>query len=326
MATQASTHIESPLASRRMLDQSFASSSRSSPIDLTNEDELTERRQSKKPRLDGDRDSTPIATLSSMSLSTPRSLERSTGAYVQQQANAVTTIPAFGDNTRQTPLSHSTFGPHFLGPSSSSAFFPNRRVQTASAQLPSVTGSNLSNGLPPRNSEVIDLTTSPSPPPSSSSHFSAGEQPAHAHSGMLDVPPKAAVLIGQLTVTALVLYPISYLQQGTPSLLPSENEWATVRLQYDAALKQRNPNAEETIHIMTPPMRSANGEVIPGENFGVVEQKVATVLGPMLGKGLIRLDAKVRRGVPNVSYYHSLLCSICGLKTGDSFLYSLYGC
>lgn len=119
---------------------------------------------------------------------------------------------------------------------------------------------------------------------------------------MLDVPPKTPVCIGQLTVTALVLYPISYLERQTsPAISPTEVEWATVRLQYDAALKQRNPNAEETIHIRTPSSRTPSGEVVAGENFGVVEQKVATVLGPMLGRGLIRLDAKVRRGVPSVS-------------------------
>ncbi len=47
-------------------------------------------------------------------------------------------------------------------------------------------------------------------------------------------------------------------------------------------------------------MKVPSGEIVQGENFGVVEQKAANVLGPMLGKGLIRVDAKVRRAVPNV--------------------------
>ena len=38
-----------------------------------------------------------------------------------------------------------------------------------------------------------------------------------------------------------------------------------------------------------------------GETFGVIEQRIASHLGPMLGKGLIRLDAKVHRGQGNVS-------------------------
>ena len=128
--------------------------------------------------------------------------------------------------------------------------------------------------------------------------------------GMLNVPPKTPVCIGQLTVTALVLYPISYLQ--TPPIAENvpEAAWATVRLQHDPIAKQRSPNSEETVHIKTPPTRTAAGEILVGENFGVVEQKVATVLGPMLGKGLIRIDAKVRRGSPNVSHnYHPCLRS-----------------
>jgi hypothetical protein len=56
----------------------------------------------------------------------------------------------------------------------------------------------------------------------------------------------------------------------------------------------------ETIHIRTPTERSPNGDIVPGEAFAVIEQKVATSLGGMLGKGLIRLEAKIRRGNPNV--------------------------
>ena len=77
-----------------------------------------------------------------------------------------------------------------------------------------------------------------------------------------------------------------------------------MRLIYDQLAKERSPSAEETIHISTPVVKSGEGEMersFGGENFGVVEQKVATVLGPMLGKGLVRVDAKIRRGAPNVS-------------------------
>ena len=165
MATQASTHTESPLTSHRMLDQPFASS-RSSPIDLTNEsDDLTERRQMKKPRLDVTRGGTPTSTMSSMTISTPESVEDISSAYTQQQIKPHATLPVFGSNIRQNPLSQSVFRPHVLGPSSSSPLFASRRVQTASLQSPAVTGPNLSNSLRSRNSEVIDLTISPSPPP-----------------------------------------------------------------------------------------------------------------------------------------------------------------
>lgn len=111
-----------------------------------------------------------------------------------------------------------------------------------------------------------------------------------------DLPPKTPVCIGQLAVTALVLYPIPYLGSQEPRL--DDTDWATVQLRYE-----HNPNkigGSETIHIITPRVRAPNGEAIQGEAFGVVEQKVATALGTMLGKGLIRLDGKIRRGMPHV--------------------------
>lgn len=109
-----------------------------------------------------------------------------------------------------------------------------------------------------------------------------------------DLPPKTPVCIGQLGVTALVLYPVPYLLPTTTA----HDEWAPVRLQYEH--NPSKPGGAETIHIKAPQGRAPNGDQFLGEAFGVVEQKVATALGPMLGKGLIRLDAKVRKGPPNV--------------------------
>jgi SWI/SNF-related matrix-associated actin-dependent regulator of chromatin subfamily A3 len=135
-------------------------------------------------------------------------------------------------------------------------------------------------------SHIIDLTGSPSPPPSTNTPPTSTLPP--------ELSPKTPVCIGQLTVTALVLYPVQYL---LPRNLNGEAEWIPVRLQHE-----HNPlkHDSETIHIQVPHTRTPNGEIIAGEAFGVVEQKVATSLGPMLGKGLIRLDAKVRKGPPNV--------------------------
>ncbi|KAF8213230.1 SNF2 family N-terminal domain-containing protein [Mycena galopus ATCC 62051] len=134
-------------------------------------------------------------------------------------------------------------------------------------------------------SRVIDLTGSPSPPPNTM-------QPSIQLAA--DLPPKTPVCIGQLGVTALVLYPVPYLvPQNTV-----HDEWAAVRLQYEH--NPNKPGGAETIHIKAPQGRAPNGEQFLGEAFGVVEQKVATALGPMLGKGLIRLDAKVRKGPPNL--------------------------
>ena len=118
-------------------------------------------------------------------------------------------------------------------------------------------------------------------------------------------------------MTALVLYPIPYLNHRTPgtshdhSNLSESDDFASVRLRYDPIAKERSPTGDETIQILTPQTKFGEGadeKVYGGENFGVVEQKVATVLGPMLGKGLIRVDAKIRRGVPNVGV--SIVCVI----------------
>ncbi|KZT30723.1 hypothetical protein NEOLEDRAFT_1052949 [Neolentinus lepideus HHB14362 ss-1] len=140
--------------------------------------------------------------------------------------------------------------------------------------------------------QVIDLTTSPSPPPQIAPTFQANM------GGLPDsLPPKTPVCIGQLGVTALVLYPIPYLRPVNTNGMGGE-DWVPVRLQYEHCPDKGG--SQETIHIKTPVIRTPMGEIVTGENFGVVEQKVATALGPMLGKGLIKLDAKVRRGMPNV--------------------------
>ncbi|KAL6310167.1 SNF2 family N-terminal domain-containing protein [Sparassis latifolia] len=182
--------------------------------------------------------------------------------------------------------------PPFTGPSTSSAFFQPRPSTTplppVLAPLPARVYSETPSNSSARH--VIDLTSSPSPPP-------GAPLPPIPQPTLGNLPPdlgvKTPVCIGQLTVTALVLYPIPYLEPQPP-VLP-DSEWAPVRLSYE-----HNPNkvsGQETIHIKTPSMKTHTGEILPGENFGVVEQKIATHLGPMYGRGLIRLDAKVRRGI-----------------------------
>lgn len=196
---------------------------------------------------------------------------------------------------------HGMYRPAFAGPSS--LFIPHhQQTQLAAAtpplRPPSASVPPYSPPPPPSRTsissdasqpQVIDLTGSPSPPPSMQAR-----QPAPI---LLppELSPKAPVCIGQLTVTALVLYPVPYL---LPHDQAGEAEWAPVRLQYEH--NPHKPGGSETIHIKTPHGRNPNGEMVIGEAFGVVEQKVATSLGPMLGKGLIRLDAKVRKGQPNV--------------------------
>lgn len=196
----------------------------------------------------------------------------------------------------QSTVTPPPYRPPFAGPSSSAAFFGPQRQRHMSnpSHPPPPTSHSINSHKPaPSDRQVIDLTGSPSPPPS-------GHQDQPTPTPLpSDLPPKTPVCIGQLLVTALVLYPVPYLLPQEPG--SHEAEWATVRLQYEHS--PNKPGGSETIHIKAPHGRTSSGEVIAGEGFGVVEQKVATSLGPMLGKGLIRLDAKVRKGQPNVSAF-----------------------
>lgn len=122
-----------------------------------------------------------------------------------------------------------------------------------------------------------------------------------------ELEPRTPICIGQLVVTALVLYPSPYLQllPRDPSQLQQPIlEFAPVRLRYDALARERNLAGVETIHVSVPAVaKTEDGvEERPSyeENFGVVEQKVANVIGPMLGKGLIKVEAHVKKGMPKV--------------------------
>jgi SWI/SNF-related matrix-associated actin-dependent regulator of chromatin subfamily A3 len=143
---------------------------------------------------------------------------------------------------------------------------------------------------------VIDLTTSPSPSPAPRlpppalpppPQFSPSVQPITFETASLRTP----VCIGRLDVTALILYPSPYLEISISEPSGSDTVWGPVRLQYE-----RTPNHEDTVHIKTPNRRGPHGEILPGEDFAIVEQRVASVLGPMLGKGLIRVDSRIRKG------------------------------
>lgn len=74
--------------------------------------------------------------------------------------------------------------------------------------------------------------------------------------------------------------------------------WGPVRLQYERS--SHNPGSEDSVSIRTPNKRTQLGEILPGENFAIIERRVASVLGPMLGKGLIRVDSRIRRGSRHV--------------------------
>lgn len=106
MATQASTHTEPQLPPQLMIEQQFVSS-RANPIDLTNEgDDLTERRSLKRPRLENDRAVTPVAPMSSMTLTAQGVSEYQPSSSMQRQGSMSATS-SFSDNTVQSLFSPS---------------------------------------------------------------------------------------------------------------------------------------------------------------------------------------------------------------------------
>lgn len=319
--------------SSQMGSHLYTQNQRSSPIDLTLDDEPQLRpAQLKRPRMDFEVDDFPPRS----STSSPSTSYASSSSPSLMAPSIPTPLSSLSRPTLNSHLHVPHERPNYINSSQSSSFAPpNANSQSLPSlfgnTIPHTNGSGLQqmnpthlNGFqglpplstrPPSSNQIIDLTTSPSPPPmpnisqhamnTSGPNFNPPQPPQPSQGlrpGMLPMPPKTPVCIGQLQATALILYPISYLQAQGTNDYRFDPEWASVRLKYDAELKRTNPNAEETIHIKTPGGRNAAGEVTEGETFGVVEQRIATYLGPLMGRGLIRLDAKVRVGAPNVRF------------------------
>ncbi|ELU38809.1 HIRAN domain-containing protein [Rhizoctonia solani AG-1 IA] len=185
-----------------------------------------------------------------------------------------------------------------------------------SAYPPGTTGTNPWTAGVQKNT-AIDLTATPSPPtaaPTPTAPVSVSVSPPSA-----PTPPAAStstpapklegrtvMCIGEISVTALILYPIRYL---APSNTASDATPATstmpatcmVKLRYDASKKRMasvvgTSSTDQTINIASP--TTAAG---PGEDFGVVDQKAANVLAPLMERGLIRTEAKVVKGSENPS-------------------------
>jgi SWI/SNF-related matrix-associated actin-dependent regulator of chromatin subfamily A3 len=287
-------------------DLSISNYNQSNSIDLTADDEdgdssFNETRESKRMRLDQINPFDAYKGLAGNFLTQfPHSTPPPHGLTEQRTMQSVPPRQPYGAAAQRidsAPVMHphvNAYRPVFARPSAT----PIHQSPQSSTSLSSSRSSlhNLSeNQL--ANRHVIDLTGSPSPPPLS--------LPPTLNPMPSDLPPKTPVCIGELTVTALVLYPVSYLrpvEHTTP-----DSEWAPIRLQYEH--NANKPGGSETIHIKSPHSKGPLGDLILGEAFGVVEQKVATSLGPMLGKGLIRIDGKVRRGMPNVRLFSRPCCT-----------------
>ncbi|THH14359.1 hypothetical protein EW146_g5965 [Bondarzewia mesenterica] len=291
--------------SSSLQSQSMAIHSQSNPIDLTldddqndfNPDRLPKRRRVEPSFIPNSLNShNSIAPLPQPSEYKLQPVSSPDGKFLPQSAPERSFL--FPAEARQLHSPAPTFSPAFqngnyapqpaYGPSSAIPSAALRPVASTSSTVHSV-----SNGS---REQVIDLTGSPSPPPHPSPTHQAYFSGSQPQLSLSDLPPKTPVCIGQLAVTALVLYPVNYLQYSQANSQGAD-EWAPVRLQYERNVNK--PGKEDTIHIKTLSTRTPNGNSQPGEAFAIVEQKVASSLGPMLGKGLIRLDAKVQRGTSN---------------------------
>ncbi|EJU00143.1 hypothetical protein DACRYDRAFT_17168 [Dacryopinax primogenitus] len=97
---------------------------------------------------------------------------------------------------------------------------------------------------------------------------------------------KQPICIGQLKLTCLILYPSPYIHSSAQtSAAAGTMDLAAVKWSYRPPVKGIS-SSRETINVLQPDSK---------DSFGVVEQKAANVLGPMLGRGLLRVDAKVFR-------------------------------
>lgn len=193
---------------------------------------------------------------------------------------AYSPTPASG---MSTPGINATPGPYFGRPTAPLSL-------TAHDLPPSYAPAAIGNALPQQKS-VIDLTNSDTPSPPTGSSVVPAIDPKKKDAR------KDVVCIGELTVTALVLYPIDYLVASPNS--PAREEWVPVRLMYDGAGKKRSRVNEETIRITSPVIKGVDGQPAGSDDFGVVEQRVANVLGPLMAKVLIRVTATIRRAAPN---------------------------
>ena len=290
------------------------------PIDLTQEDEDKGQRQPKRARTDS---TTTISTTTtypqnyassypySSSASTPYVPQASWAPQNSSEPSSVqspySASPTFYRQTFPTPSPHPMTQPSYFPEGRYGAqlqqpqpSYSSQHAYAAEQTPPQAQQPQLQSQQQPLHSyqqqpsvhNVIDLTGTGTPPPTQ-------------NGAVLKDVRRDVVCIGQILATALVLYPIPYvcLQQASAAGLPipSGEEFVPVRLKYDDASKKRarfpQQQHEETIQITVPTQKSPSGESIGGEDFGVVEQRIATVLGPLMQKVLIRLEATVKRSM-----------------------------
>ena len=123
--------------------------------------------------------------------------------------------------------------------------------------------------------------------------------------------------VGHLNVTVLIVYSSAYLLDLSSSEpLGFESMWV---LRYE-----RSSHIWE-VKILFPSGRQLRGEIHPGKNIAVIERRVTSVLGPMLGKGLICVDWRIRRDLA-CAFYATILSSSITLVLKGSHSRALMTC
>jgi hypothetical protein len=116
--------------------------------------------------------------------------------------------------------------------------------------------------------------------------------PLLALSSIEHLEANTPVLIGQLNVTALVLYPNPYLsaQRG------GTDEWAPIRIAIDPNAKP--PADALTLHI---PPKAKGANPTAQDSFGVIGRQAGPTLAPLLSRGVVKLEPRIKRAAtPNV--------------------------
>jgi len=290
--SEGGSHVEKNREGSTKTAPTMISSPRTT-IDLTMEDD--EPRQPK--RIEADVGSTP----------SPQPYPSSVSSFPAQSYSYSTSSSSTPYRTGSPWSSQCTPAPH-----DTQTQQPPYTTQSAMPSQPSPSSPSTASpyhSAPPRT--VIDPTgqqpqsyAAQQPQASGTGQAQQGQQ-AVAGAPAKDVR-REVVCIGQFSSTALITYPTPYVfpkpDQPLASLPAATSDGdVPVRLKYDDAAKgrQRNPaqSAKETIQILVPRYKGgASGtELLGGEEFGVVEQRTAMALGPLMAKVLIRLKAHVRR-------------------------------
>jgi hypothetical protein len=111
-----------------------------------------------------------------------------------------------------------------------------------------------------------------------------------------NLSPTTTILIGQITVSALVLNPVPYIQQQTSAANPLNGQFSNSMGPEYVPVKLRPGSDKPGAHdiLVFTPAATRNGNPVAPENFAVVESKVSAKLEPLLNKRALKLEGMMR--------------------------------